>query len=156
MSLLHLWRCHSEKSMLRQVVHQCLAISMRLAPEVVTPDLELVPWEGAWNRIFGLLFIDQPIGTGYSISGQLGLILVAKRDCHLYGTSALPCCNCRRHPYSAASAGATAIDWSGDAFTISPEHVQSALQNACLRLKLNVALLCWPVFHAIGGTAVQQ
>ncbi len=44
-----------------------------IGPETLTPDLELVPRHGAWNRIFGLLFIDQPIGTGYSISGQSGL-----------------------------------------------------------------------------------
>ncbi|KAK9839984.1 hypothetical protein WJX74_001476 [Apatococcus lobatus] len=41
-----------------------------IGPQVVAPTLELLPWRGAWNRIFGLLFIDQPIGTGFSISGQ--------------------------------------------------------------------------------------
>lgn len=42
-----------------------------IGPEIVTQDLGLAPWRGAWNRIFGLLFIDQPIGTGFSISGDL-------------------------------------------------------------------------------------
>jgi hypothetical protein len=25
---------------------------------------------GAWNRRFGLLFIDQPVGSGFSIAGN--------------------------------------------------------------------------------------
>lgn len=47
-----------------------------IGPQIVTKDLELVPWRGAWNRIFGLLFIDQPIGTGFSISGIVQCVLV--------------------------------------------------------------------------------
>eukprot|EP00877_Chromochloris_zofingiensis_P002844 jgi/Chrzof1/12560/UNPLg00512.t1 len=39
-------------------------------PWRVTEDLELVPNPGAWNRRFGMLFIDQPIGTGYSRAGH--------------------------------------------------------------------------------------
>lgn len=39
-------------------------------PWRVTEDLELVPNPGAWNRRFGMLFIDQPIGTGYSRAGE--------------------------------------------------------------------------------------
>ena len=42
-----------------------------IGPQIVTQDLGLAPWRGAWNRIFGLLFIDQPVGTGFSISGDL-------------------------------------------------------------------------------------
>lgn len=32
-------------------------------------DLGVIPNPGAWNRLFGLLVIDQPIGTGYSVVG---------------------------------------------------------------------------------------
>lgn len=42
-----------------------------LGPQSVTRDLGLCPnTEGAWNRLYGLLFVDQPIGTGYSITGN--------------------------------------------------------------------------------------
>ena len=41
-----------------------------LGPQLVTSELELVPNPGAWNRLFGLLFVDQPVGTGYSIAGN--------------------------------------------------------------------------------------
>lgn len=51
-----------------------------IGPQVVAPTLELSPWRGAWNRIFGLLFIDQPIGTGFSISG----------DSHAWADDTLP------------------------------------------------------------------
>lgn len=40
-----------------------------LGPQRVTPDLSLEPNPGAWNLQFGLLFIDQPIGTGFSVAG---------------------------------------------------------------------------------------
>lgn len=36
-------------------------------------SLQLVPNPGAWNRRFGLLFIDQPVGSGFSIAGSLGI-----------------------------------------------------------------------------------
>ncbi|KAI3729323.1 hypothetical protein L6452_17979 [Arctium lappa] len=46
-----------------------------LGPWLVTPSmkqnvehLELQPNPGSWNRIFGLLFLDNPIGTGFSIA----------------------------------------------------------------------------------------
>ncbi|XP_024995013.1 serine carboxypeptidase-like 50 [Cynara cardunculus var. scolymus] len=46
-----------------------------LGPWRVTPSmkqnvkhLELQPNPGSWNRIFGLLFLDNPIGTGFSIA----------------------------------------------------------------------------------------
>ncbi|KAI3729321.1 hypothetical protein L6452_17977 [Arctium lappa] len=46
-----------------------------LGPWQVTPPLdqnlqhpELQPNPGSWNRIFGLLFLDNPIGTGFSIA----------------------------------------------------------------------------------------
>ncbi|XP_071693123.1 serine carboxypeptidase-like 50 [Rutidosis leptorrhynchoides] len=46
-----------------------------LGPWRVTPSLKhnvehftLEPNPGSWNRIFGLLFIDNPIGTGFSIA----------------------------------------------------------------------------------------
>ena len=51
-----------------------------IGPDIVTPDLELQPWRGAWNRIFGLLFIDQPIGTGYSIAGVLSPLSCTLQD----------------------------------------------------------------------------
>ncbi|KAJ1385205.1 Serine carboxypeptidase, serine active site [Sesbania bispinosa] len=39
-----------------------------LGPWRVTNSLTLQPNPGAWNRIFGLLFLDSPIGTGFSIA----------------------------------------------------------------------------------------
>ncbi|CAN1164982.1 Serine carboxypeptidase-like 50 [Linum perenne] len=40
-----------------------------LGPYLVTPPhLRLIPNPGAWNRIFGLVFLDNPIGTGFSIA----------------------------------------------------------------------------------------
>ena len=30
-------------------------------------------YAGTWNRKFGLLFIDQPVGTGYSVAGKRGI-----------------------------------------------------------------------------------
>ncbi|KAL8248538.1 hypothetical protein R6Q59_005406 [Mikania micrantha] len=46
-----------------------------LGPWLVTPSLKqnveylvLEPNLGSWNRIFGLLFLDNPIGTGFSIA----------------------------------------------------------------------------------------
>ncbi|KAI3729318.1 hypothetical protein L6452_17974 [Arctium lappa] len=49
-----------------------------LGPWRVTPSLrqnvnhlELQPNPGSWNRIFGLLFLDNPIGTGFSIASTL-------------------------------------------------------------------------------------
>ncbi|KAJ1385209.1 Serine carboxypeptidase, serine active site [Sesbania bispinosa] len=39
-----------------------------LGPWRVTNSLTLQPNPGAWNRIFGLLFLDNPIGTGFSIA----------------------------------------------------------------------------------------
>ncbi|KAJ9549041.1 hypothetical protein OSB04_021584 [Centaurea solstitialis] len=41
----------------------------RVAPSSVNQNvLELRPNPGPWNRIFGLLFIDSPIGAGFSIA----------------------------------------------------------------------------------------
>ncbi|RDX86935.1 Serine carboxypeptidase-like 50, partial [Mucuna pruriens] len=39
-----------------------------LGPWRVTESLTLQPNPGAWNRIFGLLFLDSPIGTGFSVA----------------------------------------------------------------------------------------
>lgn len=33
-------------------------------------NLQLEPNSGAWNRIFGLLFLDNPIGTGFSVASS--------------------------------------------------------------------------------------
>lgn len=39
-----------------------------LGPWRVTKSLTLEPNPGSWNRIFGLLFLDSPIGTGFSVA----------------------------------------------------------------------------------------
>ncbi|KEH30863.1 serine carboxypeptidase-like protein [Medicago truncatula] len=39
-----------------------------LGPYRVTKSLALEPNRGSWNRIFGLLFLDSPIGTGFSVA----------------------------------------------------------------------------------------
>jgi vitellogenic carboxypeptidase-like protein len=39
-----------------------------LGPYRVTSSLTLQPNPGAWNRIFGLVFLDNPIGTGFSVA----------------------------------------------------------------------------------------
>ncbi|KAK9804643.1 hypothetical protein WJX73_003407 [Symbiochloris irregularis] len=41
-----------------------------LGPWRVNQSLDLTPNPGSWNRKFGLLFIDQPIGTGFSPKGS--------------------------------------------------------------------------------------
>lgn len=41
-----------------------------LGPYSVTDDLNIKPNTGSWSKQFGLLIIDQPIGTGYSILGD--------------------------------------------------------------------------------------
>ncbi|CAJ1939589.1 unnamed protein product [Sphenostylis stenocarpa] len=45
-----------------------------LGPWRVTQSLTLQPNPGAWNRIFGLLFLDSPIGTGFSVASTPGEI----------------------------------------------------------------------------------
>lgn len=35
----------------------------------MTPELSLRPNEGSWNLRYGVLYIDQPIGTGFSTAG---------------------------------------------------------------------------------------
>lgn len=39
-----------------------------LGPYRVTKSLTLKPNRGSWNRIFGLIFLDSPIGTGFSVA----------------------------------------------------------------------------------------
>ena len=41
-----------------------------LGPWRVTKSLNLIPNPGSWNRIFALLFLDSPIGTGFSIASN--------------------------------------------------------------------------------------
>jgi len=41
-----------------------------LGPWRVNHSIQLEPNEGAWNRAFGLLFLDNPIGTGFSIAAN--------------------------------------------------------------------------------------
>ncbi|CAL0312155.1 unnamed protein product [Lupinus luteus] len=45
-----------------------LANFYELGPWRVTKSLTLQPNPGSWNRRFGLLFLDNPIGTGFSIA----------------------------------------------------------------------------------------
>ncbi|KAG6396345.1 hypothetical protein SASPL_142493 [Salvia splendens] len=47
-----------------------LANFYELGPWLVKPDLSLGPNPGTWNRIFGLLFLDNPIGSGFSIAAS--------------------------------------------------------------------------------------
>ncbi|KAL9241938.1 hypothetical protein vseg_015990 [Gypsophila vaccaria] len=42
-----------------------------LGPWRVNHSLELEPNPGAWNRIFGMVFLDNPIGTGFSVAGSV-------------------------------------------------------------------------------------
>ncbi|KAL8026063.1 hypothetical protein ABFX02_14G004700 [Erythranthe guttata] len=41
-----------------------------LGPWLLNQDLSLQPNPGSWNRIFGLLFLDNPIGTGFSVANS--------------------------------------------------------------------------------------
>ncbi|KAI3459225.1 hypothetical protein Pfo_015888 [Paulownia fortunei] len=47
-----------------------LANLYELGPWLVNQDLVLDSNPGSWNRIFGLLFLDSPIGTGFSIAAS--------------------------------------------------------------------------------------
>ncbi|KAL2244311.1 serine carboxypeptidase-like 50 [Sesamum indicum] len=47
-----------------------LANLYELGPWLVNQDLSLEPNPGSWNRIFGLLFLDNPIGTGFSFAAS--------------------------------------------------------------------------------------
>ncbi|KAL8481277.1 hypothetical protein ACS0TY_027704 [Phlomoides rotata] len=39
-------------------------------PWILNPNLSFEPNKGPWNNIFGLLFLDNPIGTGFSIASS--------------------------------------------------------------------------------------
>ncbi|MED6175296.1 hypothetical protein PIB30_077072 [Stylosanthes scabra] len=41
-----------------------------VGPWLLTESLTLEPNPGAWNKLFGLLFLDNPIGTGFSIASS--------------------------------------------------------------------------------------
>ncbi|KAI4386493.1 hypothetical protein MLD38_004423 [Melastoma candidum] len=43
---------------------------LELGPWIVSPDLSLHPNPGSWNRLFGLLFLDNPIGVGFSVAAS--------------------------------------------------------------------------------------
>ncbi|KAH6789227.1 serine carboxypeptidase-like 50 [Perilla frutescens var. frutescens] len=47
-----------------------LANFYELGPWLVKQDLSLGPNPGSWNTIFGLLFLDNPIGSGFSIAAS--------------------------------------------------------------------------------------
>ncbi|GFH19119.1 carboxypeptidase, partial [Haematococcus lacustris] len=36
-------------------------------------DMSLRPNPGSWNRLFGMLFVEQPLGTGFSVPGDQGI-----------------------------------------------------------------------------------
>ncbi|MED6137662.1 hypothetical protein PIB30_067039 [Stylosanthes scabra] len=42
-----------------------------VGPWLLTETFTLEPNPGAWNKLFGLLFLDNPIGTGFSIASSL-------------------------------------------------------------------------------------
>ena len=42
-----------------------------LGPYRVNENLSLEPNPGSWNRLFGLVFVDNPIGTGFSIASSV-------------------------------------------------------------------------------------
>ena len=44
-------------------------------PYFVQPDLTLKKNDGSWNRRYGLLYIDQPVGVGFSLVGEPSRIL---------------------------------------------------------------------------------
>ncbi|MED6207318.1 hypothetical protein PIB30_034640 [Stylosanthes scabra] len=41
-----------------------------VGPWLITESITLQPNPAAWNRIFGLLFLDNPIGTGFSVASS--------------------------------------------------------------------------------------
>ncbi|KAK6161000.1 hypothetical protein DH2020_004381 [Rehmannia glutinosa] len=47
-----------------------LANFFELGPFLLNQDLSLKPNPGSWNKIFSLLFLDNPIGTGFSIAAS--------------------------------------------------------------------------------------
>jgi vitellogenic carboxypeptidase-like protein len=51
-------------------------------PYQLQTDMTLRDNPGKWNRQYGLLFLDQPIGTGFSIAGaQHGLFRSNRHTC---------------------------------------------------------------------------
>ncbi|KAG8372892.1 hypothetical protein BUALT_Bualt12G0114400 [Buddleja alternifolia] len=42
----------------------------QIGPWIVNQNLSLEPNPGPWNNIFGLLFLDNPVGTGFSIAAS--------------------------------------------------------------------------------------
>lgn len=57
-----------------------------IGPYIVNQNLTLEPNKGPWNNIFGLLFLDNPIGTGFSIASSIQEIPRNQLDVakHLY------------------------------------------------------------------------
>jgi len=48
-----------------------MGLLFELGPYYLTEELELEPRSvGNWNRDYNVLFLDQPIGTGYSVAGK--------------------------------------------------------------------------------------
>ncbi|KAL0388871.1 UNVERIFIED_CONTAM: Serine carboxypeptidase-like 50 [Sesamum radiatum] len=47
-----------------------LANLFEIGPWLVNQELSLEPNPSSWNKIFGLLFLDNPIGTGFSIAAS--------------------------------------------------------------------------------------
>jgi len=62
------WRAGSVTAQCGAWQKQCLWAAQ------VTPELSLRPNEGSWNQRYGLLYIDQPVGTGFSTLGARPLL----------------------------------------------------------------------------------
>ncbi len=61
------WRCLLHLLMRMSVVHVSqLYIN---GPYWINDDLTLRPNPGSWGRLYGLLFIEQPISVGFSRGG---------------------------------------------------------------------------------------
>lgn len=55
-----------------------------LGPFLVNDSLALVANAGAWNQKHGLLFIDQPIGTGFSRAGITQVHACSRAQLHMH------------------------------------------------------------------------
>lgn len=52
----------------QRMANKMLCVSWQLQPFVMLTSILYMT--GAWNHRFGLLFIDQPVGSGFSIAGN--------------------------------------------------------------------------------------
>jgi len=42
-----------------------------MGPFELNADLEILPRETSWNKKYGMIFIDNPVGAGYSFTEQM-------------------------------------------------------------------------------------